>query len=115
MLKHLIHGMYFYRIHQVKKHALIYSTTKKRIVNNIIINLVVSNSTPFFNPHSINVFSKFKMNIRITSLLGVSIKGMSELYFTNPEKLEGDLTNTYKINASNFVISGMPYLEKENL
>jgi hypothetical protein len=55
------------------------------------------------------------MNIRITSLLGVSIKGMSELYFTNPEKLEGDLTNTYKINASNFVISGMPYLEKENL
>ena len=83
--------------------------------NNIIINLVVSNSTPFFNPHSINVFSKFKMNIRITSLLGVSIKGMSELYFTNPEKLEGDLTNTYKINASNFVISGMPYLENKNL
>ncbi len=80
--------------------------------NNIIINLVVHQESTFFNPHFINIFSKIKMNLKITSLLGVTLEGMSELYFTNPEKIEGDLTNTYKINSSNFVIKGMPYIEK---
>lgn len=82
--------------------------------NNVIINLVVGKDRPFFDPSSINVFSKIKMNLKITSLLGVTLEGMSELYFTNPEKIEGDLTNTYKINSSNFVIKGMPYIEKTN-
>lgn len=52
------------------------------------------------------------MNLHITSLLGVVVEGMSELYFTNPEQIEGDFTNTYKINSSNFIIKGMPYIEK---
>ena len=49
----------------------------------------------------------------IVSLLGVGIHGLSELYFTNPVKIEGDLTNTYKINSSNFILKGMPFISKE--
>lgn len=79
--------------------------------HNVIMNLVVSKQSLFFDPKAINRFSKFKMHLSITSLLGVRIDGMSELYFTNPEQLEGDETNTYKINSSNFVIQGMPYIE----
>lgn len=81
--------------------------------NNVIMNLIVSKESLFFDPKAINSFSKFKMRLSITSLLGVKIDGMSELYFTNPQQLEGDLTNTYKINSSNFIIQGMPYIEKQ--
>src|SRR5690554_6821022 len=56
------------------------------------------------------LISKIKMDLTIVSLLGVGIYGMSELYFTNPVKIEGDLTNTYKINSSNFILKGMPFL-----
>ena len=47
----------------------------------------------------------------VVSILGVSIEGTSELYFTNPTQTEGSGLHTYKINASNFVVSGSPYLE----
>jgi len=89
---------------------LLYNEQTKR--NNIIINLIVSKSSDFFNPKSINAFSKIKMNLHVTSLLGVAVQGMSELYFTNPEQIEGDFTNTYKINSSNFIIKGMPHIKK---
>ena|SRR5690554_5011642 len=89
---------------------LLYNEQTKR--NNVIINLIVKKDSDFFDPHQINVFSKIKMNMTITSLLGVKINGMSELYFTNPVQIEGDLTNTYKINSSNFILSGMPYVNK---
>lgn len=46
------------------------------------------------------------MNIK--SLLGVKVKGNSELYFTNPEQIEGDHTNTYSIHSSNFLITEQP-------
>jgi hypothetical protein len=89
---------------------MLYNEKTKR--NNVIINLITKKDSSFFDPHTINMFSKFKMNLSITSLLGVRLQGMSELYFTNPEQIEGDLTNTYKINSSNFIIKGMPYIEK---
>lgn len=90
---------------------LLYNEQTKR--NNVIINLIVKKDSTFFIPSEINIFSKIKMDLTITSLLGVSIHGMSELYFTNPVKIEGDLTNTYKINSSNFIVKAMPYLEKD--
>ncbi|MFA7417844.1 MAG: hypothetical protein WCZ19_04810 [Acholeplasma sp.] len=91
---------------------LLYNEQTKR--NNVIINLIVKKGSSFFIPAEINIFSKIKMDMTIVSLLGVSIHGMSELYFTNPVKIEGDLTNTYKINSSNFILKGMPYLSKED-
>lgn len=87
---------------------LLYNEQTKR--NNVIINLVVKKDNSFFDPTKINVFTKIKMDITIVSLLGVGIDGMSELYFTNPQQIEGDFTNTYKINSSNFILSGMPYI-----
>ena len=89
---------------------MLYNEKTKR--NNVIINLIAKKDSSFFDPNSINSFSKFKMNLSLTSLLGVRLQGMSELYFTNPEQIEGDQTNTYKINSSNFIIKGMPYIEK---
>ena len=62
----------------------------------------------FYNPSQINNFTKIKIYINITSLLGVKVKGNSELYFTNPEQIEGDGTNTYRINSANFTLTGMP-------
>ena len=90
---------------------MLYNETTKR--NNVIINLIVKKDSAFFVPEEINVFSKIKMDMTIVSLLGVGIHGLSELYFTNPVKIEGDLTNTYKINSSNFILKGMPFISKE--
>jgi hypothetical protein len=87
---------------------LLYNEKTKR--NNVIINLIVKNGSDFFDPTAVNSFSKIKMDLFITSLLGVVVHGMSELYFTNPEKIEGDFTNTYRINSSNFVLKQMPYV-----
>lgn len=85
---------------------ILYNEYTKR--HNIIMNLVVNKNSDIFDPKAINVFSKIKLSIQITSLLGVSVSGTSELYFINPEQIEGDATNTYKINSSNFVIKEMP-------
>jgi len=98
--------------HKYSRAFLLYNEQTKR--NNVIINLIVSKGSPFFIPSEINVFSKIKMDMTIVSLLGVGIHGMSELYFTNPVKIEGDLTNTYRINSSNFILKGMPYISKED-
>jgi hypothetical protein len=85
---------------------LLYNEHTKR--NNVIINLVIKNDSEFYDPSQINVFSKIKIYINITSLLGVKVKGNSELYFTNPEQIEGDGTNTYRINSANFTLTEMP-------
>jgi hypothetical protein len=66
----------------------------------------------FYNPNQINNFTKIKIYINITSLLGVKVKGNSELYFTNPEQIEGDGTNTYRINSANFTLTEMPKIMK---
>jgi hypothetical protein len=85
---------------------LLYNEHTKR--NNVIINLVVSKHGGFFNPSVVNDFSKIKIHINITSLLGVKVKGVSELYFTNPLQIEGDGSNTYKINSANFTLIDKP-------
>ncbi|MBE0700483.1 MAG: hypothetical protein IH571_02240 [Acholeplasmataceae bacterium] len=85
---------------------LLYNEQTKR--NNVIINLIVGKKRNFFLGHEINIFSKIKSYIVINSLLGVQVKGVSELYFTNPEQKEGDGTNTYKINSANFTLTEMP-------
>jgi penicillin-binding protein-related factor A (putative recombinase) len=78
----------------------------------MIINLIVDKTSEFFDEHSINEFSKLKINIKITSLLGVEVKGVSELYFTNPETNDISGINSYWINASNFKLSEMPTISK---
>lgn len=98
--------------HAYSRAFLLYNEQTKR--NNVIINLIVKKGGSFFIPSAINVFSKIKMDMTIVSLLSVGIHGMSELYFTNPIKIEGDLTNTYKINSSNFILKGRPFLSKED-
>jgi len=85
---------------------LLYNEFTKR--NNVIINIVIPKTSDFFDSSSINVFSKIKIHMNITSLLGVKVKGVSELYFTNPQQIEGDGTNTYKINSANFTLVDMP-------
>jgi hypothetical protein len=85
---------------------ILYNEQTKR--NNAIINLIVYKSSQFFIPSQINMFSKIAINLEVTSLLGVRVKGVNELYFTNPEQIEGDGTNTYRINSSNFTLSEMP-------
>lgn len=85
---------------------LLYNERTKR--NNVIINLIMKNDSLFYNPKDINIFTKIKIYMNIKSLLGVTVKGNSELYFTNPEQIEGDNTNTYSIHSSNFLITEQP-------
>ncbi len=85
---------------------LLYNEQTKR--NNIIINLIIDNDNVFYDPQQINEFTKIKIYTNVTSLLGVQVKGNIELYFTNPEQLEGDGTNTYRINSANFTLTEMP-------
>lgn len=89
---------------------LLYNEHTKR--NNVIVNLIIRTDSEFYDPNQINVFSKIKIYINITSLLGVTVKGNTELYFTNPEQIEGDGTNTYRINSANFTLTEMPSITK---
>jgi hypothetical protein len=85
---------------------LLYNELTKR--NNVIVNLVFLKESSFIQRESLNHFTKIKININITSLLGVQVKGVVELHFTNPEQIEGDGKNTYRINSSNFTLTEMP-------
>jgi hypothetical protein len=76
--------------------------------SDVIINLIVNKDSDFFTFGKINEFSKIKINMKITSLLGVVVEGVTELYFTNPERKEDDDSNTYKINSSNFTLISLP-------
>ncbi len=89
---------------------LLYNEHTKR--NNVIVNLIIKKDSEFYDPSQINVFSKIKIYINITSLLGVKVRGNTELYFTNPEQIEGDGTNTYRINSANFTLTEMPSITK---
>lgn len=89
---------------------LLYNEHTKR--NNVIVNLIIKKDSTFYDPNQINVFSKIKIYINITSLLGVKVRGNTELYFTNPEQIEGDGTNTYRINSANFTLTEMPSIAK---
>lgn len=85
---------------------ILYNEQTKR--NNVIINLIMKKDSLFYKKDKINIFSKIKIYMNITSLLGVKVEGNSELYFTNPEQIEGDGSNTYHINSSNFILTDMP-------
>jgi serine/threonine protein kinase len=89
---------------------LLHNERTKR--NNSIINLIMRKDSAFYKSNKVNHFTKIKIYINITSLLGVKVKGNSELYFTNPEQIEGDNTNTYAIHSSNFLITEQPKIIK---
>ncbi|PKL01486.1 MAG: hypothetical protein CVV56_00465 [Tenericutes bacterium HGW-Tenericutes-1] len=91
---------------------ILYNEHTKR--SNVIVNLIISDDSVFYEGSRINEFSKIKIFINIVSLLGVQVKGNSELYFTNPEQIEGDGSNTYKINSSTFTLTEMPKVLKLN-
>ncbi|NLK13119.1 MAG: hypothetical protein GX312_05940 [Candidatus Phytoplasma sp.] len=87
---------------------ILYNETTKR--NNLIMNLIVKKDNDFFD-QEVNVFTKIKIIINVVSLLGVTTKGINELYFTNPTQKEGDGLHTYKINSSNFTLLERPKIE----
>ncbi|MDY0277208.1 MAG: hypothetical protein RBQ97_03905 [Acholeplasma sp.] len=88
---------------------ILYNEKTKR--NNIIVNLAFNKASNFFIEDSINTFSKIKISLSIVSILGVSVEGISELYFTNPTQNEGSGLHTYKINSSSFRITNRPTIE----
>lgn len=91
---------------------LLFNDHTKR--NNMIVNIVFNKSSNFFKDE-LNLFSKIKIKLTVSSVLGVSIDGMSELYFTNPTQTEGEGLHTYKINSSNFIVTSPPYLDEDLL
>lgn len=85
---------------------ILYNETTKR--NNVIINLITPREADFFLSEKINAFSKIVLHMSITSLLGVKVKGISQLYFTNPEQVEMVGSNTYRINSATFTLTELP-------
>lgn len=78
----------------------------------VVVNLIIKKDGDFYSRDAVTPFRKIKLNLSMCSLLGVEVSGWTELYFTNPRKLEKDGTNLYKINSSQFKISGLPTLAK---
>lgn len=91
---------------------LLYNESLQR--NLAIINLIIKNDSDFFSFDQVNDFSKIKVTLTVTSILGVEVKGITELYFTNPELRERDGSNTYKINSSMFRLTDMPQISDLN-
>ena len=75
-----------------------------------LVNLIMRKGSEFYKPGAVNPFLKIKINLTMVSLLGVAVTGWIELYFTNPERLESDGSSKYKINSSQFEVSGLPQL-----
>ena len=76
----------------------------------LTVNLITKKDSDFYTSTEIVPFRKIKLNLTMYSLLGVAVTGWTELYFTNPQKLEKNGANQYKINSSQFKISGLPVL-----
>ena len=72
----------------------------------ITVNLITKKGE-FYTPDDVVPFRKIKLNMTTCSLLGVAVTGWTELYFTNPRKLDKG-ANQYKIKSSQFRISGLP-------
>jgi len=89
---------------------IIYNDADRR--NEVVVNLITDNTSEFFADGEIIPFLKIKANLTMQSLLGVAVTGWVELYFNNPLKLENSGANKYKINSSEFEISGLPVLTR---
>ena len=76
----------------------------------LAVNLITRKDSDFYKSTEVVPFKKIKLNLTMCSLLGVAVTGWTELYFTNPRKLEKNGANQYKINSSQFKISGLPVL-----
>ena len=87
---------------------ILYSDDDKR--QEVTVNLIANKHSEFYSNDIVNPFTKIKLLVTMHSFLGVAVTGWNELYFTNPQKLEKDGTNKYKINSSQFQISGLPTL-----
>jgi hypothetical protein len=87
---------------------IIFNETDKRC--EAVVNIILKKTSGFYAPKSVLPCQKIKINLIMTSLLGVAVGGTTELYFTNPKKLEGDGSNKYTINSSQFEINGLPEL-----
>lgn len=101
----------FHPVHEEKEAQayILYNEYTKR--NNLIMNIVVDKNSDFFKDDHLNHFTKIKIYLNITSLLGVKVKGLNELYFTNPDQSEGDGLHSYYINSSNFTLLKRPMIE----
>lgn len=100
------------KVEKASRVFILYNELTQR--NNVIINLVFSKDSDFIRNDFLNHFTKIKIKVNITSLLGVRVKGISELYFTSPEQVEGNESNTYRITSSNFTLTEMPtFIEEE--
>jgi len=92
-------------------HALIlYNEDAKR--QEVSVNIIANKDKDFYTQDIVNPFTKIKLFLTMHSFLGVAVSGWTELYFTNPQNLETDGANKYKINSSQFQIVGLPVLKK---
>jgi len=78
--------------------------------NEVVVNLIMRKDSEFFHTTEVTKFSKIKMFVTMQSFLGVEVRGMNELYFTNPKQLEENGANKYKIISSHFEVNGLPSL-----
>lgn len=85
---------------------ILYNEQTKR--HNVIVNLITPREADFFLSAKINAFSNIVIHMTVTSLLGVKVKGVSQLYFTNPEQIEAAGSNTYRINSATFTLTELP-------
>jgi len=88
---------------------ILWNETKER--QELSINLIVPKDSDFYNEDTVTPFSKIKVYLSMHSLLGVAVKGLTELYFTNPQKRERDGANKYIIHSSQFKVDGLPELD----
>lgn len=79
----------------------------------MLAGMIIKKGGDFLLRDGVAPFAKIKLHLSMRSLLGVEVSGWTELYFTNPRKLDKDGANLYKINSSQFKISGLPILVKE--
>jgi len=91
------------------KALLLYNETDER--QEISVNLIVPKDSELYSDKSVDVFTKIRLHIKMHSFLGVAVTGWTELYFSNPQKLEKDGASKYKIHSSQFQIVGLPELE----
>ncbi len=89
---------------------ILYNEADKR--GEAVVNLIFKQDGGFFLTNQVVPFSKIRVFFTVRSLLGVAVTGRTELYFTNPLKLEKTGANKYTINSSQFEASGIPTLRQ---